>query len=157
MVAKKTLVVFFTVLLLVSVFLQKTPAQTISAQINENSTVGSCTHPVGSCTSCYTTFTFDIVWTRTTPAGYQWTPVMYAGQNGSNGIVIGQGNADQGSDSLISFAGSYAGAPCNKWLKAQEQSVNYQNWNVWGQVTAPDGTKTVVRSNNAQVSNPSGT
>lgn len=132
-------------------------AQTVTAQIREDSTVGTCTHPVGSCTSCYNTFTFSIVWNRTAPAGYQWAPVTEGGFSGSSGFVIGNGGDNEGSAPIFTDSGNYASAPCNTWLKTQEQVINSQQWTAWAEVTAPDGTKTTVRSNVAQLSNPSGT
>ena len=130
-------------------------AQSISAQINENETTGSCNKPAGACAACFTNFTFNLVWSRTpAPGGYQWSSVVMGGYAGSNGFIVGSIGSSQGSVQIFSNAGAFASPSCNQWIQKQEQAVNSQQWTVWGYLIAPNGSQTLVRSNIGQLSNP---
>ena len=135
---------------------QTASAQTVSAQINENEIISTCANPISStCTACFNSFSFNLVWTRTpAPAGYQWSPIMLGGPAGSNGMIVGQGSSNQGSKEIYSHDGGKASPSCNQWIHIEEQRVNSAQWTVWGYLYAPDGSKTLVKSNIAQLSNP---
>jgi hypothetical protein len=151
----KKIILFMMVLFLGAFWAQTASAQSISAQINENDSIGSCNHPNGSCTSCFSNFTFNLVWSRTpAPAGYQWSGEMTGGYKGSNGFIVGNLAVNKGSVPIFSEAGTYATSPCNQWIQQQEQAVNSQQWTVWGYLIASNGSQTLVRSNVAQLSNP---
>jgi hypothetical protein len=151
------LIMFFFMVMFSSIVWAQTAAvaPSITAQIVENQSVGNCTQPVCSCSETFSNFTYNLAWSRTpAPNGYKWAPIMIGGKTGSNGFIVSQGDANTGTAQIYKNPGAYANSPCNRWIKHTEQMINANQWTVWGYLIAPNGSKMLIKSNIAQLSNP---